>query len=65
LPLLAQPNAGKPSLSLEGEVSYSQGLDDYVSHVPQIIKNGANLVGGCCGTNPDYIKRMADVIKGL
>jgi len=63
LPLIAQANAGKPSLSAEGEVSYSQGLEDYVSFIPQIIKNGANIVGGCCGTNPDYIQRMYQIIK--
>ncbi len=63
LPLIAQANAGKPSLSAEGEVSYSQGLEDYVSFVPEIIKNGANMVGGCCGTNPEYIARMAELIK--
>jgi 5-methyltetrahydrofolate--homocysteine methyltransferase len=64
LPLIAQANAGKPSLSMEGEVSYSQGLEDYIRFVPQIIKNGANIVGGCCGTNPDYIRAMARIIKG-
>ena len=63
LPLIAQANAGKPSLSAEGEVSYSQGLEDYVLFIPKIIKNGANLIGGCCGTNPDYIRRMAQIIK--
>lgn len=65
LPLLAQANSGKPSLSAEGEVSYSQGLEDYVRYIPQIIENGANLIGGCCGTNPDYIKKMAEIIKEL
>ena len=63
LPLIAQANAGKPSLSSEGEVTYSQGLENYVHFIPQMIKNGANLVGGCCGTNPDYIKRMAEIIR--
>lgn len=63
LPLLAQANAGKPSLSEEGKVTYSQGMDDYLEYIPQIIKNGANLVGGCCGTNPEYIKRMAEMVK--
>ena len=63
LPIIAQANAGKPSLSSEGEVSYSQGLEDYVRFIPQMIKNGANLVGGCCGTNPDYIRKMAQIIK--
>lgn len=63
LPLIAQANAGKPSLSIEGEVSYSQSMEDYVRFIPQIINNGANLVGGCCGTNPDYIRRMSQIIK--
>lgn len=65
LPLIAQANAGKPSLSSEGEVSYSQGLEDYVVHISSIIKNGANIIGGCCGTNPDYIKRMSEITKEL
>lgn len=63
LPLVAQANAGKPSLSQDGEVAYAQDLEEYVSHVPRMIKNGANLVGGCCGTDPDYIQKMAALIK--
>lgn len=63
LPLIAQANAGKPSLSSEGDVSYSQGLEDYVRYIPKIMENGANIIGGCCGTNPDYIRRMAEIIK--
>jgi len=62
LPLIAQANAGKPSLTPEGQVTYSQGLEDYVSFIPKIIEHGANLIGGCCGTNPDYIRRMAELI---
>lgn len=62
-PLIAQANAGKPSLSGEGEVSYSQGLEDYIRHIPRILENGANIVGGCCGTNPEYIRRMAGLVK--
>ena len=63
LPLIAQANAGKPDLSAAGEVSYSQGMEDYVRFIPQLIKNGADLVGGCCGTNPEYIQKMAALIK--
>jgi len=63
LPLIAQANAGKPALSIDGKVSYSQDLEDYVRYIPEMIKNGANIVGGCCGTNPDYIKVMAEIIK--
>jgi len=50
-------------LSSDGKVSYSQEVEDYVKYIPQMIKNGANIIGGCCGTNPDYIKRMAEIIK--
>ncbi len=63
-PLIAQANAGKPTLSSQGDVSYSQGLEDYLRHVPRIIDNGANVVGGCCGTDPEYIRRMAAIVKG-
>jgi 5-methyltetrahydrofolate--homocysteine methyltransferase len=62
LPLIAQANAGKPSLSEEGKVFYSQGIEDYLRFIPKIIENGANLVGGCCGTDPDYIREMAKII---
>ena len=63
LPLVAQANAGKPALSAQGEVSYSQGLEDYLQHIPRAIENGANIIGGCCGTNPEYIRRMAAIVK--
>jgi 5-methyltetrahydrofolate--homocysteine methyltransferase len=63
LPLIAQANAGKPALSAQGEVSYSQGLEDYLRHIPRAIENGANIIGGCCGTNPEYIRRMAAIVK--
>lgn len=63
LPLIAQPNAGQPGLSGSGELVYSQDIEDYIRHIPRIIENGANLIGGCCGTSPEYIWRMADIIK--
>jgi 5-methyltetrahydrofolate--homocysteine methyltransferase len=63
LPLIAQANAGQPTISSDGKVAYSQEIEDYVSHIPQMIQNGANIIGGCCGTNPEYIRRMAEVIK--
>ncbi len=63
LPLIAQANAGQPSLSSDGKVTYSQEVDDYVKYIPQMIRNGANFIGGCCGTDPDYIKRIAEIIK--
>lgn len=41
----------------------SMPLEDYVQYIPQMIKNGATLIGGCCGTNLAYSKRMPEIIK--
>ena len=63
LPVIAQANAGKPALSGDGQVSYSQGLEDYVRFIPEMLRAGANIIGGCCGTDPGYIRKMAEFIK--
>lgn len=65
LPLVIQANAGQPEISEDGSVVYSQPLEDYVKHVPDIVANGANIIGGCCGTDPDYIRRMAEILRSL
>lgn len=62
LPLIAQPNAGQPVVASDGTAAYSQGIENYMEHIPRIIEYGARLIGGCCGTNPDYTRRMAEVI---
>lgn len=64
LPIIAQPNAGQPTIAADNKVVYSQGVDDYVAHVPEMVANGARAVGGCCGTDPGYIRRMAAILKG-
>jgi len=58
LPLIAQANAGQPVIGAGG-VTYSQALEDYVRFVPELVRAGAGLVGGCCGTTPAFIKAMA------
>jgi 5-methyltetrahydrofolate--homocysteine methyltransferase len=61
-PLILQANAGKPEISAGDTVVYSQSLDDFVRDVPRMAAGGAALVGGCCGTSPDHIRRMAAVL---
>ena len=63
LPLVVQANAGKPVLSIEGQVTYSHDLDDYAKYIPEMAANGAGFIGGCCGTTPDHIRRMAELLK--
>lgn len=63
LPVIAQANAGQPVIGEDGRVGYSQKLEDYVRFVPEIVWAGAGFVGGCCGTNPSFIRAMARKIK--
>ena len=63
-PLIAQPNAGQPSIGPEGEdVVYSQSVEEFAADVPKLLDAGASLVGGCCGTTPDHIRRAANILK--
>lgn len=62
LPLLIQPNAGQPATDEKGELVYSQSIDDFIAPFKKIIEAGVQAVGGCCGTTPDYIRRLAQSI---
>ena len=62
--LIAHPNAGMPKL-IEGKTIFEQTPEDMVKYVPALIKAGANIIGGCCGTGPQHIKAVAHKIKSL
>ncbi len=53
-PLVMQPNAGQPHL-VEGHTVYGETPERFASFMPAIVAAGANIVGGCCGTTPEYI----------
>jgi 5-methyltetrahydrofolate--homocysteine methyltransferase len=57
VPLLAKPNAGMP---VEGEsgIEYDIDADEFADYVPEFVRRGVNILGGCCGTTPEYIRRM-------
>ncbi len=61
-PLIAQANAGQPVPGENGSVRYTQSPEEYVQYVRSIIENGADIIGGCCGTDPAFVRRMADVL---
>jgi len=62
LPVMAQANAGQPKVTSGGQLKYSQTAEDYVKYVEKIIENGADIIGGCCGTDPSYVRKMAKLI---
>lgn len=57
-PVMVQANAGLPEL-VDGETLYSVGPEEYISALEPIIQAGANVLGGCCGTDPSYIALLA------
>jgi 5-methyltetrahydrofolate--homocysteine methyltransferase len=63
-PLIAQANAGKPEI-VNDRVVYSQSEDEYLKEIPRLIENGARIIGGCCGTTPSTIRRMAALIGAI
>jgi 5-methyltetrahydrofolate--homocysteine methyltransferase len=63
LPVIIQPNAGKPVLNGDGTTTFNMGPSVFSSELIQCIKNGATLAGGCCGTTPDHIRAIARKLK--
>lgn len=63
LPICAKPNAGMPELR-NGETIYPTNSEDFAQDIVQIVNAKANVVGGCCGTDPQYIRKIAEVLKG-
>jgi len=64
VPLLAKPNAGLPKL-IDGKTVFDMGVEEYGTYVEEFVKSGVNLLGGCCGTSPLYIKEIKKNLKGL
>lgn len=62
-PVIVQANAGLPQV-VGGVTTYLVGPEEYCAAVSQMIKDGAGIVGGCCGTSPDHIRGLARLIAG-
>jgi 5-methyltetrahydrofolate--homocysteine methyltransferase len=62
-PILIQPNAGKP-VTEEDVTYYQQTPSEFALDLKQIKEAGADMVGGCCGTNPEFIQNMIAALSG-
>ncbi|MGN0402787.1 MAG: homocysteine S-methyltransferase family protein [Acetatifactor sp.] len=60
IPIIAKPNAGLPFVDEQGKTAYSMSEKEFVDEMRLLTKAGATILGGCCGTNPDYIRGLAD-----
>lgn len=61
LPVLAQPNAGIPKL-VEDKTVFEMAPAAFAAGIADCLRAGARLVGGCCGTTPEHILAVADVL---
>lgn len=62
LPLWMKPNAGMPEM-VDTEMVYTTSPVEFVKFVPDLLAAGANFIGGCCGTNRDFIMEISRVLK--
>lgn len=64
IPILAKPNAGLPLMDEQGNAHYSMGPQEFALHMKKLVQAGASLIGGCCGTTPEYIKKTRLLLEG-
>ena len=60
--MMAYPNAGMPQLDENHRTYYSQAPEEMVGYLPELIEEGAFLIGGCCGTTPTHIKAFRQAV---
>lgn len=65
LHILAKPNAGIPEPGPNGSVHYNLTEDGFAVSMMQLIENGANIIGGCCGTAPSYIEKLCYLAQNM
>ena len=61
--LICKPNAGVPVIGTDGIPHYPQSPEEFASIVMDCRKNGANVLGGCCGTAPEFIAAVKNTLK--
>lgn len=62
LPLICKPNAGNPVINERGNAEYDLTAEKFVQIMKQCADNGARLLGGCCGTTPDFITALKQAL---
>jgi 5-methyltetrahydrofolate--homocysteine methyltransferase len=57
LPLWVKANAGVPKI-MGGKAVYPLGPEQFAAFVPSLVEAGVNVIGGCCGTNPEFVRAI-------
>ena len=64
LPIIVKPNAGLPKQK-NGETYYDVEPDEFARIMQEVVREGACVIGGCCGTTPEHIKKLVEECKEL
>ncbi len=62
LPICAQPNAGLPEV-VEGETVYRETAEQMAEKALELTAAGARLIGGCCGSTPEFIAAAKEILR--
>lgn len=63
IPVMVQPNAGLPTLSINNETKYDVTKEEFAETLCSFVDDGVSIIGGCCGTTPEYIKELSERTK--
>lgn len=58
IPIIAKPNAGLPFVDASGNTGYDMDAESFAKEMKLLAEAGASVLGGCCGTDPAYIKAL-------
>lgn len=58
IPIVAKPNAGMPYLNEDGVTCYDMNEADFANEMSVLVDAGATILGGCCGTTPEFIRLL-------
>lgn len=61
IPLIVKPNAGMPIINEQGQPVYSMGAQEFADCMKRLVQAGADIIGGCCGTTPEYIEKLHNI----
>lgn len=65
IPIIAKPNAGLPALDEKGNTIYDMDSEKFAAGMKQLVEAGASILGGCCGTTPEYIYKLAEATGSM
>ena len=61
-PVIVQPNAGLPKI-VEGKTVYDDSPEEFALAMLEMTKLGVSILGGCCGTNPEFIRALKGLLR--